>query len=99
MNLSAKNAQRAATTENNPRWPLLVAHERQADGNFYYSVKTTGVYCRRSCAACLSRPEHVQFHATCEETERAGFRPCKRCKPNEASLVDQHEKVNTNAWH
>jgi AraC family transcriptional regulator of adaptative response/methylated-DNA-[protein]-cysteine methyltransferase len=99
MNLSAKNTQVATATENDHRWPLLVAHEWEADGKFYYSVKTTGVYCRRSCAACLSRTENVQFHATCVEAERAGFRPCKRCKPNEPSLVEQHEKGNTNAWH
>jgi AraC family transcriptional regulator of adaptative response/methylated-DNA-[protein]-cysteine methyltransferase len=61
---------------------------------FCYSVKTTGVYCRPSCAARLPKPENVQFHATCEDAEKAGFRPCKRCKPNQASLVEQHaEKI------
>jgi len=99
MNLSAKNTQVTTAIENDPRWRLLVADERQADGKFYYSVKTTGVYCRPSRAACLSRPEHAQFHATCVEAERAGFRPCKHCKPNESSLVEQHEKGDTNAWH
>ncbi|HUL13554.1 MAG TPA: Ada metal-binding domain-containing protein [Methylococcaceae bacterium] len=45
-------------------------------------MKTTGVYCRPSCAARLPRPENVRFYATCEDAERAGFRPCKRCRPN-----------------
>lgn len=99
MNLAAKNMDLAAATENNPRWEFLVAHDWQADRKFYYSVKTIGVYCRQSRAARLARPENVQFHATCEKAERAGFRPCKRCKPNEPSLVEQHAKVNTNAWH
>ena len=59
-----------------------------------YSVKTTGVFCRPSCAARLPKPENVQFHATCEDAEEAGFRPCKRCKPNQASPVGQHaEKI------
>lgn len=92
MTLSAKSTQIAAAMENDPRWKFLIARDPMAEKKFYYSVKTTGVYCRPSCAARLARPEHVQFHATCEEAERAGFRPCKRCKPNEPSLVEQHAK-------
>jgi AraC family transcriptional regulator, regulatory protein of adaptative response / methylated-DNA-[protein]-cysteine methyltransferase len=56
--------------------------DRNADGKLYYSVKTTGVYCRPSCAPRLARRENVEFHASCKEAERAGFRPCKRCRPN-----------------
>jgi AraC family transcriptional regulator, regulatory protein of adaptative response / methylated-DNA-[protein]-cysteine methyltransferase len=67
---------------------------RDPQAKFYYSVKTTGVYCRPSCAARLARPENVQFHLTCEDAEKAGFRPCKRCKPDQASRVEQHaEKI------
>ncbi len=69
MNLSAKNTQLAAVTENDRRWQSLVAHDSQADGKFYYSVRTTGVYCRPCCAARLARPENIQFHATCEDAE------------------------------
>src|SRR6266446_1058451 len=94
MNTSAKNVQLAAMTENDPRWRSVVARDPQPPLQFYYSVKTTGVYCRPSCAARLPKPENVQFHATCEDAEKAGFRPCKRCKPNQASLVEQHaEKI------
>jgi AraC family transcriptional regulator of adaptative response/methylated-DNA-[protein]-cysteine methyltransferase len=66
-------------------WQALVDRDRRADGAFYYSVRTTGVYCRPSCAARLPRRENVRFHAKPEDAERAGFRPCKRCRPNEAS--------------
>ena len=94
MNTSAKNIQLAAMTENDPRWRSVVARDPQPPLQFYYSVKTTGVYCRPSCAARLPKPENVQFHATCEDAEKAGFRPCKRCKPNQASPVEQHaEKI------
>jgi AraC family transcriptional regulator of adaptative response/methylated-DNA-[protein]-cysteine methyltransferase len=55
------------------------------EGTAFYSVKTTGVYCRPSCAA-RPRPENVAFHATRAEAERAGFRPCKRCKPEREAL-------------
>ncbi len=62
--------------------------DRAADGQFVYSVRTTGVYCRPSCAARPARRENIAFHATCAEAERAGFRPCKRCRPDET--VQQH---------
>jgi len=63
------------------RWAAVVGRDPNADGSFYYSVKTTGVYCRPSCAARLARRENVAFHASPEAAERAGFRPCKRCNP------------------
>src|ERR1700686_902585 len=90
MSTSAKNTRLASITENDPRWASVVARDPQPLQPFYYSVKTTGVYCRPPCAARLPKPENVQFHATCEEAEKAGFRPCKRCKPNEASPLEKH---------
>jgi AraC family transcriptional regulator of adaptative response/methylated-DNA-[protein]-cysteine methyltransferase len=89
MNALTKNEQLAAATINDPRWAAVVARD-PADGTFYYSVETTGVYCRPSCAARLARPENVRFHTTSEDAENAGFRPCKRCKPNQPSLIGQH---------
>lgn len=62
-----------------PRWQAVVARDRNFDGRFYYSVKTTGVYCRPSCAARVAKPENVSFHVTRADAEQAGFRPCKRC--------------------
>ena len=76
-------------TLTDPRWVAVVARDPKADGQFFYSVKTTGVYCRPSCASRLARPENVAFHATSGAAERAGFRPCKRCKPNQAPLAAQ----------
>jgi AraC family transcriptional regulator, regulatory protein of adaptative response / methylated-DNA-[protein]-cysteine methyltransferase len=77
-------------TDQDPGWAAVVARDRAFDGKFYYSVGTTGVYCRPSCAARRARPENVRFHATCAEAEKAGFRPCKRCQPDQPSLVEQH---------
>ena len=65
-----------------PRWRALAARDRHADGQFVYSVRTTGVYCRPSCGARAARPENVAFHATPADAARAGFRPCKRCRPD-----------------
>jgi len=71
-----------------PRWAALVARDAAADGTFCYSVRSTGVYCRPSCAARRARPEHVAFHADCAAAERAGFRACRRCKPQRADACE-----------
>jgi AraC family transcriptional regulator of adaptative response/methylated-DNA-[protein]-cysteine methyltransferase len=68
------------------RWRAVVNRDIAANGSFVYSVRTTGVYCRPICAAKLPQRKNVSFHATCEDAEKAGFRPCKRCKPADASL-------------
>jgi len=85
----------AGAIEHDPRWTALTARSVAADGTFFYSVRTTGVYCRPSCGARLPRPENVRFHATREEAELAGFRPCKRCRPDRASLAEQHAATVT----
>lgn len=81
---------RTAATEHDPRWAAVVARDATADGRFYYSVRTTGVYCRPSCPSRTANPGNVQFHVTREEAEQAGFRPCKRCKPDQPALAEQH---------
>ncbi len=93
MNKAIETAKRAAATELDPRWTSVVSRSPEAEGKFYYSVATTGVYCRPTCAARLARPENVRFYKTCEEAEKAGFRPCKRCKPDELSLTEQHAAI------
>ncbi len=71
------------------RWSAVVDRNAAADGVFYYSVRTTGVYCRPSCAARLARRENVAFHDSPATAERAGFRPCKRCRPHTTSPADR----------
>jgi AraC family transcriptional regulator of adaptative response/methylated-DNA-[protein]-cysteine methyltransferase len=67
------------------RYRAVRARDARADGRFYFAVVTTGVYCRPSCAARPARRENVRFHDTPEAAERAGFRPCKRCRPRDAT--------------
>ncbi|MGA7903897.1 MAG: bifunctional DNA-binding transcriptional regulator/O6-methylguanine-DNA methyltransferase Ada, partial [Terrimicrobiaceae bacterium] len=71
-------------------WRAVVEKDRNADSEFFYSVKTTGVYCRPSCSARTPRRENVAFHESREAAEQAGFRPCKRCRPNGPGLAEQH---------
>lgn len=79
-------------TELDPRWSAVVARERRADGTFCYSVQTTGVYCRPSCGSRRANPKNVRFHHTAADAERAGFRPCRRCRPDRAPLERIHAR-------
>ncbi len=63
-------------------WAALVARDRAADGSFVYGVRTTGVYCRPSCASRRPRRENVAFFADTASAAAAGFRACKRCRPD-----------------
>src|SRR6266850_1579358 len=83
-----KNSRRFASDEEH--WQAVVRRDRSADDVFVYSVKTTGVYCRPSCAARLAKRENVRFHRAARDAERAGFRACKRCRPNEPSRGEQY---------
>lgn len=69
-----------------PRWALIVARDRSADGQFWYSVATTGIYCRPSCPSRAANPKNVALHDTLESARATGFRPCRRCNPDGPSL-------------
>jgi AraC family transcriptional regulator of adaptative response/methylated-DNA-[protein]-cysteine methyltransferase len=69
-----------------PRWARIVARDKTADGHFWYSVLTTGVYCRPSCPSRRANPENVQLHDSLEGAKATGFRPCKRCHPDGLSI-------------
>ncbi len=66
------------------RWHQVLARDPAADGAFVFAVKTTGIYCRPSCPARRPSPANVDFYDSSTQAEDAGFRPCKRCKPNES---------------
>ncbi len=73
----------------------VAARDRSFDGQFYYAVKTTGIYCRPPCPSRAARHGNVSFFLSCQAAERAGFRPCKRCKPNERALAAQQAAMVT----
>jgi AraC family transcriptional regulator, regulatory protein of adaptative response / methylated-DNA-[protein]-cysteine methyltransferase len=72
----------AAPAEADPRWARILARDRSADGTFWYSVETTGIYCRPSCPSRTANPKNVRFHDSTADAEAAGFRACRRCKPD-----------------
>ena len=75
------------------RYAAVSRRDGACDGRFFYGVRTTGVYCRPSCAARLALRKNVSFHPSCEAAEGAGFRACKRCRPNEASQQERHADI------
>jgi AraC family transcriptional regulator of adaptative response/methylated-DNA-[protein]-cysteine methyltransferase len=75
------------------RWQALVRRDPEADGEFYYSVRTTGVFCRPTCGARLPKRVNVRFHANGADAVKAGFRACKRCLPNDATLAERQQEA------
>ncbi len=63
------------------RWRAVQNRDASADGAFVFAVKTTGVFCRPSCAARPAKRQNVSFFGSCPEARQAGYRPCKRCQP------------------
>ncbi|KAF2259706.1 hypothetical protein CC78DRAFT_447067, partial [Lojkania enalia] len=70
------------------RWRALTIRDASANGQFVYAVKSTNIYCRPICPARLARRANVGFYRTSAEAEKAGFRACKRCKPDAERIED-----------
>lgn len=79
--------------ENDPRWAAVVARDPQADGQFVYAVKTTGIYCNPSSLARLPKPQNVEFFDSTELAQAAGYRPSKRAAKDQSDLAAQHAAI------
>jgi AraC family transcriptional regulator of adaptative response/methylated-DNA-[protein]-cysteine methyltransferase len=77
-------ATKPQTQTQDPLWQAVLDRNRQMDGVFFYAVKSTGIFCRPSCASKRPRREVVDFFFAPADAKSAGFRACKRCKPEEA---------------
>jgi AraC family transcriptional regulator of adaptative response/methylated-DNA-[protein]-cysteine methyltransferase len=69
------------------RWKALASRDAAADGTFFYGVTSTGVFCRPSCPSRRPRADRVRFFDTTTEAKQAGFRACKRCRPETVGLA------------
>ena len=74
-------------------WDAVTGRDRSMDGVFFYAVRTTGVYCRPSCPSRRPKPENVVFFRSRDGAERAGFRPCMRCKPERDIQTDGNSEI------
>lgn len=80
-------------TELEKQWQAVIGRDMSADGRFVYAVRTTGVYCRPSCASRPPKRENVAFFALPAAAESAGFRPCKRCRPHTVAMIDERVRL------
>lgn len=87
----------ASDITQDPRWVSVVARDKTADGAFWYSVKTTGIYCRPSCPSRLANSKNVLLHQSVAAAEAAGFRACRRCNPGGISLDAANAAIVTKA--
>lgn len=74
------------------RWNAVIENNSNADGTFYYAVKTTGVFCRPSCTSRLPIRSNVEYFKDVAEAEAAGYRPCKKCCPTTFSKTENVEQ-------
>ncbi|MBE0585948.1 MAG: bifunctional transcriptional activator/DNA repair enzyme protein Ada, partial [Desulfofustis sp.] len=84
-------------SDNESRWQALLHRDHAAERSFVYAVQTTGVYCRPGCPSRLPRREHVEFFTDSGAAERAGYRPCRRCRPADAAATDPLIEIMVNA--
>ena len=80
---------RTLTLSDDECYAAVVARDHRYDGKFVTAVRTTGIYCRPTCPARTPFRKNVTFYATPEEAERAGYRPCKRCNPDQQAFEAQ----------
>jgi AraC family transcriptional regulator of adaptative response/methylated-DNA-[protein]-cysteine methyltransferase len=88
--LSNRSRNSPPIVADDPRWARIVARDKTADGHLWYSVSTTGIYCRASCPSRTANPKNVALHDTLESARATGFRPCKRCNPEGLSLESEN---------
>src|ERR1700677_3066391 len=70
------------------RWQAVKRRDPAFDGAFLFAVRTTGIYCRPSCASRAAKRENVSFFETGAQAEKAGYRACKRCRPDKLGALD-----------
>jgi AraC family transcriptional regulator of adaptative response/methylated-DNA-[protein]-cysteine methyltransferase len=90
MNAPIFHNRKMLPVADDPRWARVLVRDKSADGQFWYSVSTTGIYCRPSCPSRTANPKNIQFHETLQGARATGFRPCRRCNPEGQSLETEN---------
>ncbi|HEY3028120.1 MAG TPA: Ada metal-binding domain-containing protein, partial [Pyrinomonadaceae bacterium] len=80
--------QQEILAQDSEMWTAVMARDNANDGRFVFAVRSTGIYCRPSCPARRPRRAQVQFFLLPEAAERAGFRACRRCRPQTIRVTD-----------
>jgi len=90
MEANRPRAASPAARADEARWEAVRRRDPAFDGKFFFAVRTTGVYCRPSCASRPAKRENVTFFPSSETAEKAGYRACKRCRPDKIGAPDPH---------
>ncbi|MFE1953428.1 DNA-3-methyladenine glycosylase 2 family protein [Streptomyces sp. NPDC059524] len=69
-------------TEEDTRYEAVRSRDARFDGEFFFAVRTTGIYCRPSCPAVTPKRQNVRYYATAAAAQSSGFRACRRCRPD-----------------
>lgn len=77
-----------AHTPTDREYAAICANDASADGRFFYAVSTTKVFCRPSCVSRVPKRDNVRIFADAAAASSQGFRPCKRCRPDQAAAAD-----------
>jgi AraC family transcriptional regulator of adaptative response/methylated-DNA-[protein]-cysteine methyltransferase len=93
QDIEQRDAVDAVDDNDELRWAAVQRRDPAFDGLFYYSVRTTGVYCRPSCPSRAAGRANVAFHASAIDAEAAGFRPCLRCAPHLPPLAERQREA------
>ncbi|MEA0553059.1 bifunctional transcriptional activator/DNA repair enzyme AdaA [Lysinibacillus irui] len=70
------------------KWQAIINNDTAYNNQFFYAVKSTGIFCKPSCKSRVPKKENVYIFQNAEQALRANFRPCKRCKPTNENLPD-----------
>ncbi|MFJ5764568.1 bifunctional transcriptional activator/DNA repair enzyme AdaA [Lysinibacillus sp. NPDC093210] len=70
------------------KWQAIINNDASYNNQFFYAVKTTGIFCKPSCKSRVPKKENVRIFQNAEQALQANFRPCKRCKPTNEKLPD-----------
>ncbi len=78
---------------NDELWQAIVECDHKYDGQYYYGLRTTGIFCKPSCKSRTPKREHVKIFTTPHDARNAGLRPCKRCRPEELHWRSSDEEL------
>ncbi|MFO0554660.1 MAG: bifunctional DNA-binding transcriptional regulator/O6-methylguanine-DNA methyltransferase Ada [Polyangiaceae bacterium] len=76
------SAEKTEHLDDEAAWAAVLTRDPRADGRWVYAVQSTGIYCRPTCPSRRPARKNVSFFSTPRDAERAGFRSCKRCRPD-----------------
>jgi AraC family transcriptional regulator of adaptative response/methylated-DNA-[protein]-cysteine methyltransferase len=99
MILETLNPTMTFPIDDDSRWRAVIDRDETADGLFVVAVRSTGIYCRPSCPARNPLRKNVAFYSSPDGARAAGYRPCKRCRPDDTTSLDPQVELVHEVCH